>query len=77
MHSVPQLHMYIIMLFCTHLNIRIADYDAGMREHIPLGPESREKGQKDDRRLGFKSYWYGIAYRVFKMPQGPARIQHL
>lgn len=40
-----------IMLFCTHLNIRMADYDGGMREHNPSGAESEKRGQKDERRL--------------------------
>ena len=39
------------MLFCTHLNIRMADYDSGMREHNPSGAESEKRGQKDERRL--------------------------
>lgn len=40
-----------IMLFCTHLNIRMADYEGGMREHNPSRAESKKKGQKDERRL--------------------------
>lgn len=34
-----------IMLFCTYLNIRMADYDGGMHEHIPFGPESKKSLQ--------------------------------
>lgn len=40
-----------MMFFCTHLNIRMADYEGGMREHNPWGAESEKKGQKDERRL--------------------------
>lgn len=29
-----------IMLFTTHLNIRMADYEAGMHEHNPSQAES-------------------------------------
>lgn len=39
------------MLFCTHLNIRMADYDGGMREHNPSGAESEKRGQKDEGML--------------------------
>lgn len=43
------------MLVWTDLNIRMADYDGGMREHIPSGPESKKKGQKDEKRLELKA----------------------
>ena len=29
----------------------MADYEGGMREHNPSGAESKQKGQKDERRL--------------------------
>lgn len=40
-----------LMLFCGDLNIRMADYEGGMREHNPVGPagEKKERGQKDER----------------------------
>lgn len=43
----------------AHLNITMADYDGGMREHIPLKHRRRRKKHnedcKDERRLELKA----------------------
>lgn len=48
----------------------MADYDGGMREHNPSGPESEKKGQKDERMAGVNSHGSGTAYRTVNTPRG-------